>query len=348
MRLFYLSLLLIQISKGEKIDWDYYPDCHGGKCKYGIVMGGTPNLFEMQGDRLSESEYSACVAHLYARHHEYAFVMHRDLGSLSNRTYGECSSKEMSPWNKILLMSKYLKDVENLIWLDLDALINDASFLLPISTFFPSLPLSSQKKCLPRWEGLTNTTNYGTRLKNKKISQLPGFKKKPFLFLGEDISPDYAVNVNSAILVIRNVPKAVQFLQDVWNSGNDADMFKRYDPSWRSKLPCTGYWGWPWEQGGIWEILSIDSKKYLSSICILSRSDQYVFNNVHGEPELPPLQSEGFQRKNRQIFFAYHHTRISARYMLKRLMVIKYITSAMIKDTCKTFVAPPYFLTKLT
>jgi hypothetical protein len=340
-RWFYLAILLVEFSQGEKADWDYYPDCKG-KCKYGIVMGGTPNLFEHQGDRLSEPGYSACIASLYARHHGYAVVIHRDLGSLSNRTYGECSSQQMSPWNKILLLQKYLPDVENLVWLDLDALINDGSFTLPISTFLPSIPLSSQKKCLPRWNGLTNTTNYGFRLRNKKISHLPGFKKKPFLFLGEDISREYAVNVNSAILVIRNVPKAHQFLEDVWNSGNDEGMFKRYDISWRSKVPCTGYWGWPWEQGGIWEILSIDSAKYLSSICILSKTDRYVFNNIHGDPELPPLQSP---KENQRIYFAYHHSRIGARYVLKRLMVLQYITSEMIKDVCKTFVAPPYFLT---
>lgn len=340
---FVVWTLWLQVSQGERADWDYYPDCKG-KCKYGIIMGGTPNLFEARGDRLSEPGYSTCVAHLYARHHGYAMAIHKDLGSLSNRTYGECSSQHMSPWNKILLLQKYLPDVQNLVWLDLDAIINDGSFTLPISTFLPSLPLTSQRKCLPRWNGLTNSSQYGFRLKNMRNSLLPGFKKKPFLFLGEDISPEYAVNVNSAILVIRNVPKAVQFLEGVWNSGNDEEMFKRYDLSWRSKVPCIGYWGWPWEQGGIWEILSVDPEKYLSSTCILSRTSPYVFNNILGDPELQPLESTERHRKNQPIYFAYHHSRISARYVLKRLMVLRYITSAMIKDVCQTFLAPPYFL----
>jgi hypothetical protein len=333
--------LFVRQTQGEKADWDYYPNSKG-KCKYGIIMGATPDRLveDRDRDRLSEGGYSACIAQLYARHHGYAFTLHRDLGSLSNRTYGACSSQEMSPWNKILLLQKYLPDVESLIWLDLDALINDGSFALPITTFLPSLPLSSQGACLPRWTGHANTTSYGSRLRNMKLSYLPGYKKKPFLYIGEDVSPQYPINVNSALLVIRNVPKSKQFLEDVWKSGNDPALFKRYDLAWTNKVPCTGYWGWPWEQGGIWETLSMQPAKYLASSCILSRTGRYVLNNVHGEVELPPIHDSTQSR--RTITFAFHHTHANARYMLKRLMEARYITSQLIQDRCHTFIAPPY------
>jgi hypothetical protein len=337
--LVFLWNIFVRQVKAEKSDWDYYPNSKG-KCKYGIVMGGTPNLFEGYRDHLSEGGYSACVAQLYARHHGYAFTLHKDLGSLSNRTYGSCSSREMSPWNKILLLQKYLPDVEALIWLDLDALINDGSFTLPITTFLPSSPLRSQGACLPRWKGHANTSAYGTRLKHMKLSYLPGSKKKPFLYLGEDLSPHYAINVNSAILVLRNVPKAKQFLEDVWSVGNDPEMFKRYDTNWDSKEPCVGYWGWPWEQGGIWETLSIQPAKYLASTCILSRTGRYVLNNINGDVELPLIRNKSPNQET--ITFAFHHTSVNARYMLKRLIEAGYITSKLIQERCKTFVPPPY------
>lgn len=344
--LVYFLCQFIQIH-GIKEDWDYYPQVKEGKSKYGIVMGGTPNLFNStDSDRLTEPGYSACIARLYAIHHGYAFTIHKDLGGLSNRTYGSCSSQQMSPWNKVILWQKYLPDVDYLIWLDLDTLINDGSFLLPITAFIPSLPLTSQYDCLPRWNGNGESSSYGTRLKYLSMNLLPGYKRKPFMFIGEDLSPRYPVNVNSAILVLRNVPRTYQFLNDVWSVGDDPNSFKFFDLNWKSKIPCSGYWGWPWEQGGIWETLSTKNEKYLSAICILSRSGQYVLNNINGEPVLPILEGKTNSKSTSRVVFAYHHSKLGGRYMLKRLMVAKYITSDLILNQCQTFVPPPYHLSK--
>ena len=345
--LFFLFLSLIE---SKVSDWLYYPKTNNEKVEYGIITGATSNYFTINHKDLhSDSIYTSCLFLLYAKKHNYAYYINQNLGQVNNRSYGDCSSERMSPWNKIILIKQLLDDVNYLVWIDIDTVLDEISFRLPITSFLPTIPLKSQLDCLPRYTNQSSTRQYGEFLQSFSLSELPGRNKEPFLFASEDLSSFYPININTAIFIIKNNQLAFEFLDDVWKVGDNPNYFKSLDNGWKKKFPCQGYWGWPWEQGGIWQTLMDYPKKYLNSICILSRSNQYVLNNIHGDPEILSIYADPLEFLNRsgyQIIFGYHHSKINGRHVLKRLMRTKLTTSKVINQTCNIFLAPVLILDK--
>ena len=198
-------------------DWDLFPP----HVQYGIITGATSNLFSMT-DIPSAADYNTCILKLYALEHGYAFKVEKNLGGshLSNRTYGKCLSSQMSPWNKIPLMQKYLNDVGFLVWFDVDAIITD--FKKKLENLFPSKAVP-QSICLPL--GYMNGS-LGNSLKRRRISYMPGAMSDPFLWLAKDINPSYLINVNSAVMALRNCNTSKLFLDLVWRFGGRNDSHK--------------------------------------------------------------------------------------------------------------------------
>jgi hypothetical protein len=256
--------------------WDFYPNIpKDEKPKFGIVMGGTSNMFddESHTNELKLPMFSTCINKLYAMKNQYAFKLVRNLEDVNNRTYGPCATSSMTPWNKIVVVKEYLPDVEHLIWIDLDAVIVRTHIQID-SILNASNKMDTD---LGQWFG---TQKFSKHIHRHRVN-LTGSVPDPFLWASQDINPDYWVNLNSAVFVIKNVPMAFDFLSDVWAVGDDPDCFKRHDHGWKKKVMCEGvqstvlflcvnhshtislffahdfallimlgYYGWPWEQGG--------------------------------------------------------------------------------------------------
>lgn len=217
----------------ESDKWDYFPNLPSGqKPKFGIVMGGTRNMFtESPGSELKLWMVSTCINRLYAIKHQYAFKVVTNMEDASNRSYGSCPSATMSPWNKILLMKKHLNDVEHLLWMDMDAVVVRSH--VPIDDI---LNVSNKVETdLGQWMG---TSKYSKSIHRHRTA-LTG-SLEPFFWASQDINPNYWINLNSAVFVLKNIPLAFEFLDDVWAVGDDSDCFKRHDSGWQKKAPCRG------------------------------------------------------------------------------------------------------------
>jgi hypothetical protein len=237
-------LLIILPSYCAPEMWTYYPS--GKRAKYGIVMGGTKNIFNTALDNPSRANFSVCLAMLYARRHDYAFFLSSDLAAEHNRSYGNCTSSEMSAWNKIPLLRRLINDVDIIVWMDLDAVLSDDSFTVDLDKFLP-YP-TTQNDCLPtssadfheglyitRTHSFFNTTtsasttpHMGTDVANYDLKDMFGSNRMPFLWVAQDLNPHYAVNLNTAVMAIRRSSLALTFLDDVWELGNDPTYFHRY------------------------------------------------------------------------------------------------------------------------
>ena len=214
--------------------WDYFPHLPDGELpKFGIVMGGTSNMFEESpGSALKLNMISTCVNRLYAMKNKYAFKLVTNLEEVSNRTYGPCAASTMTPWNKILLVKEYLPDVDHVLWIDMDAVI-----------VRPHLPISAILNTSNKVEyELGDYFGSDTFFKNKHQYRLniTGSSPNPFFWASQDINPKYRVNLNSAVFVVKSVPLAFDFLDAVWAVGDDPNCFKRHDWGWRQKTECEG------------------------------------------------------------------------------------------------------------
>jgi hypothetical protein len=269
--------------------WDYYPSPTASassssstfsRPKYGIMMGGTSDYFRSttQGKgELSPVIVSTCIAKLYAIKQGYAFKLVTDLEKVSNRKYGACSADRMSAWHKIKLVREYLPDVDYVLWLDLDALI-----------VRPYVPLDAILKAEHRVSSNLGTwmcAHTGLDMYHRNIT---GSAAAPFLYASQDINPRYKINLNTGVFAIKNAPISFNFLRRVWDVGNDENYFKKHDPWWRFKTPCTDYWGWPWEQGGVWDVLADDDQlQFLKGTVFLPSQGGHALNSVTDGDILP-------------------------------------------------------------
>ena len=251
--------------------WTYYP-AGERRAKYGIVTAGTPDRFFNFDEQPPPATYSTCMAQLYARQHGYAFFVHKDLGAVNNRSYGNCKSQQMSPWNKVALVKQYLIDVDILLWVDLDGFFQN--FSRPLEEALPMDVSRNPWLCRP-----SNATHLGRAIRDYASNDLPG-SSPPFLWLSSDVSAEYSVNVNSAVFALRQCEMAFTFLDAVWKVGDDKHAFKRHDFLYTMKWPCKQYWGWPWEQGGMWDVLSGKNRSYLRSTCVLPNVGVTGLNTV--------------------------------------------------------------------
>lgn len=264
---FFIFFSLFNYINGFDINWDYYPK--DILPKYGIIMASTKTKLELD----SRYYIPICIAKLYALHYKYAFTFYDDLGGVNNRGYGKCSSYNMSAWNKIPLMEKYLNDVEVLVWIDLDAIIT--RFDVSLDQILPS-----------KWEGsscnlFNDIRELGTDIDISNQKQRPGLAFEPFFWVTIDINPMYSININTAVMAIKRGDLGQKFLKEVWKTGNNPNLFKEYDPNWETKSLCVNYWGWPWEQGGVWSVLK-DSKQlqYLQGTCVLPHRGKDALNSI--------------------------------------------------------------------
>lgn len=224
--------------------WTYFPNVE--RVKYGIVMGGTKNMFEYSSDAIPHTNFSVCLAHLYCRRHDYAFHLATDLASENLRSYGNCSSSEMSAWNKIPLLKRLIEDVDVIVWMDLDSIISDDSFTIGLDYFLP-YPVSNQSQCLPTtsadyFEGIylptkansqpfaaeDSTHHMGTGVSRFHFNDMFGASDEPFLWAAQDLNPKYTVNLNTAVIAFRRCPLAMSFLEDIWRIGEDPNYFRRW------------------------------------------------------------------------------------------------------------------------
>jgi hypothetical protein len=303
--------------------WTYYPP--NTTPKYGILMAGTRDLFHNH----SSAYISICIAKLYAMQHQYAFSYHKNLGRVTTRRYGRCNSTHMSPWNKIPLLQRYLTAVEVLIWIDLDAVIQRMD--VPLDQILPN-----------SWKGSACNTysdlrELGREIRINNSLNLPGSAQEPFLWITEDVSVRYPVNINTAVLALKRNDLAFHFLQDVWEAGQDPNLFKRYDPLWESKEPCVGYWGWPWEQGGIWSVLQASQVKgppYLQGSCVLPHRGGQSLNSVTDQWQ------DGRAGSDRP--FILHHSKVDLTYWLVYTMIKSMKPLALVRQVCHPSVGERY------
>jgi hypothetical protein len=288
-------------------------------------MAGTKNLFHNK----SSAYISVCIAKLYAMQHQYAFSFHTNLGEVNSRHYGSCSSRQMSPWNKIPLIQQYLSAVEILIWIDLDGVIQRMK--VPLDQILPNF--SKQSAC----NSYSDPRELGKEIDFTNPSNLPGSASEPFLWVTEDLNVRYSVNINTAVLAIRNHELAFHFLEDVWDAGADPDLFKRYDPEWDLKEPCVGYWGWPWEQGGIWSVLrqsQVSGYRYLQGTCVLPHHGGHSLNSVTDQ------WRDGVASSDRP--FILHHSVADLGYWLVSMMVKEMKPLLLIRQECHPSVGERY------
>lgn len=282
-----LSSTQQQTVPGRPQNWDYYPLTSPSSSSnrlqtrpmYGIMMGGTSDLFnsvaaqaDVSHDNsiLSAMMVSTCVAKLYAMNHGYAFKLVRNLESVSNRKYGNCSADRMSAWHKIQLVRTFLHDVDCLLWLDLDALI-----------VRPTIPLDSMLNAQHRETGDLGAWMCAQTGVDAHHRNITGSSLSPFFFASRDINPRYKINLNTGVFAVKNTPIAFDFLQRVWEVGDNPEYFKKHDMWWRLKTPCEGYWGWPWEQGGVWDVLADASQlRFLRGTVFLPSEGRHALNSV--------------------------------------------------------------------
>jgi hypothetical protein len=117
----------------------------------------------------------------------------------------------------------------------------------------------------------------------------------------------------------------------------------RHDENWQKKQKCMGYWGWPWEQGAIWDVLTDPSQvDLLRGTCIRPSTGPYALNTIQGGADMPAIaelrrksnKTNNFAVDPERIVLAYHHSDVSARYVLKRMITRGMVTSNQVWGAC--------------
>jgi hypothetical protein len=237
----------------------------------------------------------------------------------------------MSPWNKIPLIQRYLTEVEILIWIDLDGIIQRMES--PLESVIPLV-----------WENSGCNSFFDVRELGKNIApiapqHLPGTGPEPFLWVTLDMNVKYPVNVNTAVVALRRSPISFRFLQRVWDAGDNPNLFHEFDPFWEQKVPaCMGYWGWPWEQGGIWSVLrqsnETGAEEFLQGTCILPHRGGRSINSV--------TDQWGDGRVGPDRPFILHHPQTEMRYWLVSLMIKHTKPLVLVQRECHPSVGQRY------
>jgi len=231
-------------------DWTYYPN----GTSIGIVTGGTPDLYA----RFNYGSKAASIMLKYAKKHGYAFYVDKNLGRLSTRAKG---------WNKVMLMTKLLREVQTLVWMDADMVIMDVA--KPFDKLLETLTCDGAEQ--GRW----------ARFLPRAADQ------RTFLWLSADMEPSrYLVNANTAMVALRRSPEAFDFLTKVWRAGYDPNHFKHHDDPLLSmhRDPASPDYGWPFEQGAFWDVLAKEPSRYLSKTCIAPSSQMHSVKGSNWAP----------------------------------------------------------------
>jgi hypothetical protein len=312
------TMLRGSVSSYNKPKWDFFP---AARPTYGIIMAGTSDRFSWFGTR--DSYVSTCVAKLYALKHNYAFALIEDLENIDNRRYGRC--KSFPQWNKIVAMKKYINDVDTLLWIDLDTVI--VQFNTPLRNILPdSMRNSSCNK-------IDDLRELGSGLLGRSnVADLPGGVDQAFFWASMDINPLYSLNLNTGVMALRSGPQAEAFLDAVWKQGEDHRGFKKHDKNWHNKKKCEGYYGWPWEQGAVWDVLLDPAHlDLLRATCVLPRMGPAALNSIvdrWGDLKVHPGRP-----------FITHKPDRSAWELLQAFIVNFDVDAALIQSQCHSSVA---------
>ena len=100
------------------------------------------------------------------------------------------------------------------------------------------------------------------------------------------------------------------------------------DPGWKEKLDheCRGYWGWPWEQGGIWDVLfhrmlTQPPGILLQGTCVLKNTGTGALNSITGE------------NWKKGTFVAHHHQN-STKQWLQSMIANNVVSSYKVRREC--------------
>jgi hypothetical protein len=116
------------------------------------------------------------------------------------------------------------------------------------------------------------------------------------------------------------------------------------------KRPCEGYWGWPWEQGAIWGLLSHRANShYRQAVCVRPHRGPFALNTVKGAIPIRPI-SWYFDDNEKKAHsyddvFAFHKIDepFWARYSLKRLLMRGVVGHERISRVCGLHVRAPRY-----
>jgi len=258
--------------------WTRWPTT--GTPGLGIVTGGTLDVFRDGADGPSLSPaagpVAACLLEAYATQHGYALYVEQDLQRWGLDRPWVAAGTNLLSWAKFPLMGALLRSQPTLpilVWVDMDVLLLNASVsLLMRLTTMPDCSaglLGAWDRetlwYLPPWR--KNDFNSTRWRQQRWASQLASTGESSYFWFGRDVNANYKLNVNSGFFALRNVPLAHDLLELAWAAGNDPEHYKQHDPGWRGKAPGSAYFGWPGEQGGLWDALT-NSSRYLRRLCV--------------------------------------------------------------------------------
>jgi len=212
--------------------WDFMPN----QPRIGIVTGALKDFYDNTTGGFGDKTMQ--VLRAYAKRKNYALVVNKDLGAMSDRP---------ASWNKIIMMHKYMDDVPILAWIDPNIFITN-----------PETSLENLMKRSPcdgahqsRWEQYIPKEQHHNTWLWMASGMRAGGKDK------------FLINSNSAMMMVRRTETAKAFLERVWNVGEDRKLSERHSYSNKDRIP-----GWPFDNGAIWETLASNPEKYLRNTCI--------------------------------------------------------------------------------
>jgi len=247
-------------------DWSYYPP----DAKLGILTGGTPDLYE----KMNYGTKDAAVMLKYAKRHGYAFYLERNWGRISKRRGG---------WNKVALMHKLLREVPYVVWMDADLLLQELDK--------PMEELVQNAHC----DGIRQKAwnNYLPRVANNRT----------FMWLNADVSPNrFLVNVNTAMVLLKQSPEAFHFLEQVWAIGNKTDYYMHHSNPVRRlhNDPNDPQHDWPFEQGAFWDVMANDPETFMKGACVVPETYFHSVRAYMYQKGVFALKMEGLPDKMRR------------------------------------------------
>jgi len=229
--------------------WDHRPAAHNARLA--IVSGGTRDKFHGVH---AYGEVVACLFARYARIHGYSVLVERNLQ--------RWSIGRVPAWGKIALLEAVIH-TETLLqfvsWIDLDIVLMNHS-----------LPLLERVLHMPNCtHGLLGEHASETNPQGKWASYLQfSTGANSSFWFSRDVNEAYAVNVNTGIYMMRTNRLARSLLRVAWKIGSKPGYWKRHDPWWPLKNSSHPYYMWPFEQGAIWDVLSLKPSTYMVEMCV--------------------------------------------------------------------------------
>lgn len=235
------------LAAARRARWELWPfDGDGAPSKalrVGLVSGGSSDLYG--GTPKAYGDATGCLLRLFAQRRGYALYIERAMQRLG--------LDRPVAWQKIRLLAERLADVDLLVWIDADVAwtASDADL---VDTFLRRL--STPEACVgnlgqERWTGIAGANTKEHRSLGERDDGAV------FLWVSADVRPKQtqSMNLNTAMIALRAGDDSRRFLDAVWAEGDDPESFHQHNRGWRKQPPGHHYYGWPFEQGGIWSVL---------------------------------------------------------------------------------------------